>query len=135
MQATIKVEKEVNVKTLLISAKFRYVGDSEDDDVPTDFPLLTGSMWNAYIDIDTGVIADWPQGDARELYVRVCDQGNYSLLDENGETLFERFDNYVPNDLIPGEYGDYIELNIDGTGKITNWPTSPSIDEFMEDSD
>lgn len=135
MQATITVQKEVTIKTLLISAQFSHVGDGEDDSVPTDFPLLNGSMWNAHIDVDTGVIADWPQGDERELYVKVCDQGNYSLLDENGETLLERFDNYVPNNLVPGEYGDYIDLKIDGTGKITNWPASPSIDDFLESED
>lgn len=135
MQATITVQKNVNIKTLLISAQFRHVGDTEDDDVPTDFPLLTGSMWNAYIDVDTGVIRDWPEGDERSLFVKVCDQGNYSLLDDAGDTVLERFDNYVPNNLVPGEYGDYIDLKIDGSGKITNWPTSPSIDEFLENED
>lgn len=57
MKATIKVEKEVEIKTVLIDIAPRYIGDSDDDDMPTDFPLLNAgkTAWVASVDIDTGV--------------------------------------------------------------------------------
>ena len=40
---------------------------------------------------------------------------------------------YVPHGLVPGEWGDYVHLKIDATGKITNWPTKISLADFEED--
>jgi hypothetical protein len=42
-------------------------------------------------------------------------------------------DGYVPNDLVPGSYGDYVELSINEEGVITNWPKNPSVDEFFDE--
>lgn len=134
MQATIKVKKQVEVKTIIIDIQPRYIGDSEDDDLPTDFPLLSSDKktWLARVDVDTGIIRDWPQGEVREMFVKVCDQGLYTLLDENDQELC-KIDGYVPNGIVPGEYGDYVELKIDANGVITNWPKRPDLSAFFDD--
>lgn len=134
MKATITVKQEVEIETVMIHISPRHIGDGDDDDLPTDFPLLneTKDSWLAYVDIDTGRIKGWPQGDAREMHVKVCDAGRYALLDKEGAAVAV-IDGYVPNGLVPGSYGDYVELSIDVNGLITNWPSHPSIEEFFEE--
>ena len=134
MKTTIKVEKEVDIRRVRIDIAPRYIGDSDDDDVPTDFPLLNEAKdaWVADVDVDTGQIANWPAGEARELSAKVCDAGVYTLFDAEGNVVTTLSD-YVPNELIPGEYGDYIELKINEQGVITNWPKKPSFSNFFPD--
>lgn len=134
MKAIVKIEKEVEIETVMIQISPRHIGDGDDDDLPTDFPLLneTKDSWLAYVEIDTGRIRGWPEGDAREMHVKVCDAGTYALLDESGNSVAVR-DGYVPNGLVPGSYGDYVELSINEEGVITNWPRKPSVDEFFDE--
>lgn len=43
---------------------------------------------------------------------------------------------YVPNSLLPGKYGDYLALDINEDGVITNWKPNISFKEFFpEDND
>lgn len=137
MKATVKVQKEVEIKTVLIDIAPRHIGDGDDDDMPTDFPLLNErkSAWVAVVDIDTGVIQGWPAGDARKMHVKVCDAGTYRLFDADDNQVAAIENNYVPNGVVPGSYGDYVELNIDETGRITNWPTRPDVSAFFADDD
>ena len=136
MKAKIKVEKEVEILTIKIDIEARYIGDSEDDDMPTDFPLLNAekTAWVATVAIDTGAIFGWPKGDARKMHVKVCDAGIYTLFDNHAETVAQRI-GYVPHGVVPGSYGDYVELDIDENGIITNWPKHPDISEFFSDED
>jgi hypothetical protein len=134
MKATVKIEKEVDIKKVIIDIKIRYVGDTDDDDVPTDFPMLSGEIWKATVLIDEGRIIDWPKGVARDLFCKVCDAGVYTLLDHDDNEISVR-SGYVPNNLVPGEYGDYVDLKIDTNGIITNWPKSPSVSEFFDSDD
>ena len=64
MKAFVMIEKEVEIKEVIIDISPRYIGDSKDDDMPTDFPLLNDAKnsWVARVNIDTGIIANWPQG-------------------------------------------------------------------------
>lgn len=136
MKASIKVKQDVEIKFVVIDIEPRYIGDSEDDDMPSDFPLLneTKTQWRAKVDIDTGVIEGWPHGDAREMFVKVCDAGIYTLLDASGNEL-ALLDRYVPHGVVPGEYGDYVSLKIDESGRITNWPKNPDVSEFFSDDE
>lgn len=129
MKALIPVTKEVDIKMVKVDVAVRY----DEEDIPNDFPLRNGDMWSAIIEIDTGKILDWPQGKTGEMYMKVCDQGSYFLLDEGGNTVLSIEDDYVPNGLIPGEYGDYIDLKIDENGVITNWKKHPSIADFIKE--
>lgn len=100
----------------------------EEEDMPNDYPHRSGDTWNITIDIDTGMIRDWPEGvEPRELNMNVFDEGTYSLLavkEPNGPefVLAKLVNEYVPN-CLPNDYGDYITFDIDGNGVITNWRT------------
>lgn len=131
MKITMTVEKEVEVKTLRVVAGVRYWCDAtvngvdgEDDDGAADpgIPLRNGDSWCIDIDIETGVIQNWPQGTTASVHYKVCDAGVYSVLDSEGNTVAEK-DGYVPSMLSPGGsgYGDYIIMDIDATGKIDKW--------------
>lgn len=136
MKAIVKIKQEVEIKTIFINIEPRYIGDGDDDDVPSDFPLLNASKtaWVAWVDIDTGRIQDWPQGEVREMYCKVCDAGTYALYSPTGTEL-AKIDGYVPNGIVPGEYGDYVNLKINADGVITNWPKSPDLSAFFGDDE
>lgn len=103
--------------------------------MPNDFPFREGDMWKAKVEIDTGKIVGWPEGKSWDLDMKVCDEGSYYLLDSEGNTVADIQDNYVPNGVIPGRYGDYVELNINTQGVITNWPKKPNLSAFFEDEE
>ena len=131
MKLTVNMPREIEAKWLMIDIEIRYVGDSEDDDVPTDTPMLNGNKWAALVDIDTGVIDSWPAGKSCDLFAKVCDAGIYTVYSPQMEELV-KVAGYVPNDVVPGEYGDYVDLKIDGTGRITNWPKKPDLSELFD---
>ena len=133
MKTTVRIEKEVDIAAILIDIAPRYIGDGEDYDMPTDFPMLNSekTAWVAKVDIDTGQIFGWPAGEVRKMHVKVCDAGIYTLYDREGVEIAV-FNGYVPNDVVPGSYGDYVELEIDGSGIITNWPKHPDVSRFFE---
>lgn len=135
MKATIKIEKEVDIKTVEVRAHVRYWEDStingEPDEEGTLTPCREGDLWCPIIDIDTGVITNWTKGIKADIHFKVCDRGSYFLKDSDGNIVLSREDNYVPNHLIPGSYGDYIEMQIDENGKIANW--RPSLDDFNDE--
>mgnify|MGYP006214627153 CR=1 FL=1 len=49
------------------------------------------------------------------------------------EVVLSIEDDYVPNKLIPGQYGDYIVMDIDENGKIANW--RPNLSDFIGDDE
>lgn len=65
------------------------------------------------------------------IYCKVSDRFTASLLDQNGETIHDQDDGYVPG-FMPGDhYGDYIILEIDlDTGQVKNWK-APDADEIQ----
>ena len=138
MKTIIKVEKEVDVKTLAVEAYVRYWEDAEIngvDDVEGDLtPFRVGDLWCPIIDIDTGIIKGWPKGTTAKIHFKVCDAGSYYFIDENGNTIFSIEENYVPSIMCPKEngFGDYIIMDIDENGQIEKWkPNFPSFQ--MED--
>ncbi len=132
MKTTIR--KEVEAKYLRVHIPVRY----DEEDIPKDFPLRIEvendkdgyDWWDATIEVDTAKILNWPQGITGEMFMKVCDEGSYFLLDESGETIKEIIEDYVPNNILPGEYGDYVSLVINEEGIITNWYDSPSFEDF-----
>ena len=128
MKFTRKVEVTTEVTHIHVNAAVRY----DDEDMAYDFPFRDGDRWKAKVDIATGIIEEWPQGHFGNFYMKVCDEGIYTLLDAEGNEVTKK-EGYVPNDLLPGEYGDYLSMEIDETGKITNWPKNPSLSDFTEE--
>lgn len=125
MKAYRTVREEVDIQAIEVILPVRY----DDEDIPYDAPKRCGDKWQAEIDIETGKIYDWPQGKTLDMYMKVCDSGSYSLRNAAGFVVATRND-YVPHGIIPGEYGDYVDLKIDATGKITNWPKKIDLSDF-----
>jgi len=125
MKFTQNIQREVDVQTIEVILPVRY----DDEDIPYDAPNRCGDIWQAEIDITTGEIYDWPQGKTLDMHMKVCDSGIYILRDSEGINIAER-KYYVPHGIIPGEWGDYVHLKIDETGKITNWPKRISLCGF-----
>ena len=121
-----KIEQELAVKYLKANCGVRYWEDGtvngvEDEDGSL-IPLRVGDCWIPTIDLETGVINDWPKGTTASIHYKVCDAGIYTLIDDQNNEVITR-DGYVPNMLCPeGDgYGDYVIMNIDENGKINNW--------------
>ncbi len=66
------------------------------------------------------------------VHCKVSDRFTARLLDQNGETIHDQDDGYVPGFMPGNHYGDYVILDIDlDTGKILNWEP-PSADEIQK---
>lgn len=128
MKFMVRKLVKIDVAKIRISVAVEY----DDEDMPYDFPFRSGDIWDVTINAETGRIYDWPQGVAYDLYMKVCDLGSYFLLDSDGDVLGAIERDYVP-DCIPGDYGDYIDLKIDGSGNITNWNTDFTVDDFFRE--
>lgn len=132
MKTKIKVEKEVNIKTIVVNAGVRYWEDSEVNGVEDEhgdlIPCRIDDRWKPIINIETGIITNWKKGVVANIHYRVCDDGSYFLKDDKGKTVFKK-DGYVPSFMCPKEngFGDYIIMDVDADGKISDW----DIDEVM----
>lgn len=138
MKLTLRIEKEFDVRFLAVAAGIRYaenvVMNGESCNELSEIPLQDGGYWKCIIDVDAGIILNWPEGTTAKFYSKVCDDGTYSILDENKQPI-KTYQGYVPDCLAIDDsgYGDYIIMTIDGTGKIKNW--EPSFGEFENDED
>lgn len=119
---------------LLVDAGVRYWEDADvngvEDTEGTLIPDRQGDRWKPLIELATGRIKDWPQGTTARVHYKVCDDGNYFLVDERF-LIIRRWDgDYVPDRfLCVGDcgYGDYIIFNVSADGVIIGWKR-PNID-------
>ena len=136
MKVYIRIEKEVEVKKLIVNADVRHWEDAtingKEDVDGTLLPCRKGSNWCPVIVLETGTIENWPVGTVADIHFKVCDAGIYQLIDSEGNIVKE-IDGYVPDIMCPeGEgYGDYIIMKIDANGKIDKWKIV--LREFQED--
>ena len=124
------VTKTVEVPVLKLRADMgvRYWEDAnvngvDETDEDPKIPLRNGDRWVLTIDLATGQIEQWPEGFTASTHYKVCDDGEYSLIGENGEIVIKRDDGYVPCMLSPsGEgFGDYVIMDIEQNGRIAQW--------------
>lgn len=108
--------------------------DYDEEDMPNDFPFRNDDRWSVIVDADSGKILDWPQGFAYRLEMKVNDGGTYALLDEDKEEIASKEEDYVPG-WIPGEYGDYVDLDINKDGYIEHWKAYFEQSEIQESFD
>jgi hypothetical protein len=127
MKIKVPVITEEDIRLVRISAAVNY----GEEEMPNDFPGRLGNTWKAEVEIDTGRIVNWPKGRAEEVVLTVKDSGTYALVNVAGEEVALIEEYYVPNEVIPGCYGDTIELSINADGVITNWPKNPNVDWFF----
>lgn len=127
MKKSIKIEKEVDLKTLHVQTDIRYwqgttvngIQDTEGDLIP----CRHGPSWCPVIDIETGRITNWEQGKTADVYYDFCCGGSYHIRDAAGETLLKIENGYAPTILSPGGkgWGDCINMHVDEDGMIKNW--------------
>lgn len=126
----------VPVKYLRARCGVRYWEDGhingEQDEDGSRIPLregtaadndrLGGGNWCPTIDLDTGIIEHWPAGTVASIHYKVCDDGDYELLDVD-RNVVKAIEGYVPTIMCPeGKgFGDYVIMEIDGEGKIAKW--------------
>ena|ERR1051325_11086333 len=136
MKATIKIEKEVEIKTLKATvsepdwedATINGIEDEDGDRIP----CRVGNDWCPIIDIDTGIITNWIKGVTANIHYKVCDSGVYELIDSDGRTVATN-EGYVPTIMCPegNGFGDYIKMKVDENGQIAKW--WPIINDFFEE--
>ena len=104
---------------------------ANDDEIAPDAPMRKDDMWEIDINVATKSVNSWPAGVAMSLAACVADSGCYYLKTDNDEIITSLEEEYVPNNLLPGEYGDYLELEIDEYGTITNWLKDANFKDFQ----
>lgn len=123
---TIIKREEIPVKYIRAIVEPRYwedaVVNNVKDENGTLMPFRKGDIWDITIELDSGVIENWPVGTTAKVHYKVCDAGQYSLLDAE-KNVVKEIDRYVPNIMCPKDngYGDYIIMDISETGLIDKW--------------
>lgn len=100
-------------------------------DVDGKIPLRIGDGWRPVIDLRDGQIQGWPTGTSAEVHYKVCDAGEYWLLDETKQRIAKWGGYYVPDEFLcvgASGYGDYIIFKIAEDGKIVDW-RKPYVDD------
>lgn len=112
---------------LRVKAGVRYWEDATvngvEDTLGTLIPFRVLDDWCPEIDLETGRVLNWPDGMLADVHYKVCDAGEYWLINEAGD-VYKYLDDYVPDDLLchgAQGYGDYIILNIGRDGQIANY--------------
>jgi len=85
-------------------------------------PLRVGDDWRPTIELATGRILDWPAGFELQTCYKVCDAGEYWLLDADRKRIAKSKGYYVPGFLDQKDAdGDYIVLDVGADGLIKGW--------------
>jgi hypothetical protein len=133
MKFTVTRPIELDIAFVRISIPVRDEPVEEGGMLP-NFPFRRGNTWTATIAIEGGRIQNWAAPGTFQLFEKVVDEGTYELLDGAGKVLAKIENDYVPNRVVPGEYGDYVDLEI-VDGVITNWPEQPNPAEFFKEEE
>lgn len=128
MKIKMMVEKEARYVQVDVAVRY------EEEDMPNDAPMRNGKQWIALIDLEEKRVKEWPIGKTLSFFMKVCDEGVYTLFDADMR-LVKQIDGYVPNKLLPGEYGDYLALDINENGTITNWLPNANLSNFESADD
>ena len=158
MKVSIIKPIEIETKFLEVRAGVRYPEDSEFIEVENDhkvnyisddaenpkMPFMEVEnnkyvhkkfYWTPTIDLENGVIINWPKGVKVHAYYKVCDDFECTVYDEYDNEVLH-YEGYVPDFMAIEEegYGDYIDMIIDENGCIQDWNiTSSDIQTLMED--
>lgn len=139
IEFTETVTKEFDAKFIRVSANVRYWDDAEINGVTDEngdlTPFRSGDLWMPLIDIDSGIVEDWPVGMTAKFHFKVCDAGSYFLLDEHKNIVASIDNNYVPSGLCHGDrgFGDYIIFSVAENGEIVNYKNSIDIDDWIDE--
>lgn len=122
---------EVEIHSVRIEVELH---DDVSENLPNHLFNDDGEL-DLLIEVDTGKVVSWRGSEPVNIHDKVRDNGVYTLFDSGGLEVANIYNGSVPNDLIPGDYGDYINLEINADGIVTNWPKSPNVLQFFAITD
>lgn len=131
MKVTVYKPVELEIHTVRIEVELH---DDVSESLPNHLFNDDGEL-DLLIEVDTGKVMSWQGSEPVNIYDNVRDNGVYTLFGTDGLEVSKIDNYYVPNDLIPGDYGDYINLEINADGVITNWPKHPNVLQFFPEKD
>lgn len=141
MKIKLKITKEFDVKFLQVRAGVRYWEDADingetAEEDGSNTPCKNGDNWQPKIDVETGRIINWEQGKTASVHYKVCDDGDYTLIDSKGQVIAKK-EGYVISALAPREngYGDYIMMDINEDGIIEDWDETMLVEDFSDNDD
>lgn len=125
----LQVKRTVTIEPAFIEvdAGVRYWEDAilnGVEDTEGAIPLRDGARWKPVIDLATGAVMGWPEGTEANVHYKVCDDGEYWLLDGERKRVAKWAGFYVPDAVLAqggGGLGDYIILTVGVDGKIIDW--------------
>lgn len=126
MKVTFSTKQSVPVRYLKAKCGVRYWEDAKvngvEDADGTLIPCRDGDYWCLLIDLESGEIENWTPGVTASVHYKVCDDGEYVLLNEERQEV-RKIDGYVPVMLSPKDngFGDYVIMDIDENGMIQGW--------------
>lgn len=111
-----------------VCAGVRYWEDASvngvDDEQGILIPFRNCDSWCPIIRLSDGRVMDWPDGMTASVHYKVCDAGEYWLLNSERKRVAKWGGYYVPGGFLchgSEGYGDYIILNIGADGMIDKW--------------
>ena len=117
------------------SAGVRYWEDGDLNGVADSegrMPFKLGDRWCPVIRISDGAVICWPDGFVADVHYKVCDEGEYWLLDADKRRIAKWSGDYVPDRwLCPRSSGcgDYIIMSIGADGKVVGWK-APAVEDW-----
>lgn len=131
MKVEVYKPVELEIHTVRIEVELH---DDVSESLPKHLFNDDGEL-DLLIEVDTGKVVSWQGSEPVNIHDKVRDNGVYTLFGSDGLEVVKIDNYYVPNNLIPGDYGDYINLEINSDGFVTNWPKYPSVLEFFPEKD
>lgn len=126
-----KMYKDITYIKMLIPIRYK---DKEEELFDFfNFLKIEDSEYNhieIIFDYRTGKITNYSNFDF-ELFLKICDEGIYFILNKDFDVIREKRDCYIP-DCIPNEYGDYVNLIIEN-GVIKNITSNYDFSCFYEE--
>ena len=139
MEVVIKVKQKFNIKYILADFGVRYYEDAEvngveeNEDEPK-IPCIKDDRWVIKVDVDNGRITNWEKGTTAKVYYKVCDDGEYTIVDSE-DKIIKCIHSYVPSIFAIDDdgFGDYVYMTINEEGFIENWScTSDDINDMIK---
>lgn len=140
MKVDLKIKQTFDIKYIVADFGVRYFEDSElngqeDDYKNPKMPCVENGRWKIKVDVETGEIINWEKGNTAHIHYKVCDDGQYILIDNNGAQVGKTIESYVPDIFAINDngYGDYVIMSIDENGIIDSWEcTTEDIENIIK---
>jgi len=117
---------DIQATYIEVSAEVRYWEGTKingQEDIAGDLvPFRRGDLWCPVIRLEDGLVMDWPARMTADIHYKICDAGQYWLLDDNRQRIAKWAGHYVPDDFLchgSNGYGDYIIFKVNAHGLIT----------------